>query len=87
MYYVYMAECRDGSIYTGWTTDVVKRISTHNSGQGAKYTRSRLPVVLRYSEDFSTKEEAMQREAFIKKLPREKKLQIINNSNDSLSNV
>lgn len=78
LYYTYMAECRDGSIYTGWTTDIAKRISRHNSGQGAKYTRSRLPIILRYWEEFSTKEEAMRREVFIKKLAREEKLRIIN---------
>ncbi|ADY57340.1 Excinuclease ABC C subunit domain protein [Syntrophobotulus glycolicus DSM 8271] len=76
MFYVYMVECRDGTIYTGWTKDVEKRISRHNSGQGAKYTKSRLPVRLRHVEEFPTKEEAMSREYSIKKLTRKDKLHL-----------
>ena len=48
--FVYMVECRDGSLYTGWTTDVESRVAMHNSGNGAEYTRSRLPVTLVYFE-------------------------------------
>ena len=73
MNFTYIVRCADGSLYTGWTTDPERRTRAHNSGKGAKYTRSRLPVELVYFEEHQTKEEAMQREAAIKKLPREKK--------------
>ena len=73
MNYTYMVRCADGSLYTGWTTDLERRISCHNSGKGAKYTRPRLPVVLVYYEEFDTKEEAMRREAAIKKLSKKRK--------------
>lgn len=77
-YYVYLLKCSDESLYCGYTDDLVKRVKTHNMGKGAKYTKSRLPVSVVYSEEFSTKSEAMKREAQIKKLPRNKKLQLIN---------
>ncbi len=77
MFYVYIAQCRDGSLYTGFALDTERRIAQHNLGRGSKYTRSRLPVVLKYCEAYETKREAMQREAEIKKLPREKKLRLI----------
>ena len=73
MNYTYMVRCADGSLYTGWTTDVEKRVKCHNQRKGAKYTMSRLPVVLVYYETFDTKEEAMRREAAIKKLSKERK--------------
>ncbi len=73
MHYTYMARCGDGSLYTGYTTDLKRREKAHNSGKGAKYTRSRLPVAIVYYEEFDTKEEAMRREAAIKKLSKEKK--------------
>ena len=50
MNYTYIVQCSDGTLYTGWTTDVERRVRTHNSGKGAKYTRSRLPVTLVYYE-------------------------------------
>jgi len=75
---VYIIECNDGTFYTGWTNDLEKRLNDHNSGKGSKYTRARLPVVLKYHEIFSTKEEAMKREYEIKKLRREKKIKLIN---------
>lgn len=75
--FVYMVECCDGSLYTGWTTDVEERIKTHNSGQGAKYTRSRLPVKLVYFEETNDKSAALKREIAIKRLTREKKLKLI----------
>ena len=71
--FVYIVECSDGSLYTGWTTDVDERIKTHNSGSGAKYTRSRLPVKLVYSEELEDRSAALKREAAIKKMTREKK--------------
>ena len=75
--YTYMVECGDGSLYTGWTNHLAKRIQNHNQGKGAKYTRSRLPVHLVYYEVFATKQEAMQRECAIKKLQHKDKLQLI----------
>lgn len=67
-YYVYLVKCRDSSFYCGYTDDVQKRINAHNSGRGAKYTRSRGPVELVYCEKFSHKSDAMRRECEIKKL-------------------
>ena len=64
--YMYVVECCDGTYYTGYTTDVKKRIAVHNSGKGAKYTRARLPVKLIYVEGFDSKEEAMSAEALLK---------------------
>ena len=62
MNYVYILRCRDDTFYCGWTTDITERIAAHNSGKGAKYTRSRLPVELVYYEEYDTKHEAMSRE-------------------------
>ena len=61
-HYAYMLRCKDNSIYSGYTTDLEKRLETHNSGMGAKYTRARLPVKLVYFEEFEDKKEAMKRE-------------------------
>lgn len=77
MNYTYIVRCSDGSLYTGWTNDLKKRIKDHNEGRGAKYTRSRRPVVLAYYEEFDTKEEAMSREWAIKHMTRRKKEEII----------
>lgn len=77
--YVYIVRCSDGSLYTGWTNDLKNRIKAHNDGKGAKYTKSRLPVKLVYSEIFETKSEALSREAKIKKLTRKEKLELIKN--------
>lgn len=74
-----MVRCRDGSLYTGWTYDLEKRVAAHNSGKGAKYTKSRLPVELIYYERFPNKEEAMSREFAIKRLTRREKEQLIEN--------
>ena len=76
-YYVYLLRCGDGSLYTGYTDDVERRLAVHQSGKGAKYTRSRLPVELVYSEELPDKSAALRREAAIKKLTREKKLALI----------
>lgn len=75
--YTYILRCSDGSLYTGWTNDLEKRLETHNRGVGSKYTRARLPVELVYYEEFETKEEAMSREARIKRLSKEKKEELI----------
>ncbi|ABS35352.1 MULTISPECIES: GIY-YIG nuclease family protein [Clostridium] len=76
MSYVYIVECRDGTLYTGWTTDIERRIGQHNKGTGAKYTRARRPVVLKYFEKFDTKREAMKRECEIKMLSRKDKIKL-----------
>lgn len=77
MFYTYIVECNDKTLYTGYTTDVEARIKTHNSGKGAKYTRSRLPVKLVYFEEYETKSEAMSREFALKKMTRANKLKLI----------
>lgn len=71
--YMYVVECRDGSYYTGYTTDVKKRVAVHNSGKGAKYTRARLPVKLIYAQGFDSKEEAMSAETLLKRKKRAQK--------------
>lgn len=77
MNYTYIVKCSDGSLYTGWTNDLEKRIKAHNDGKGAKYTKSRRPVALAYYEEFQSKEEAMRREWEIKQMSREKKMRMI----------
>lgn len=78
MNYTYMVECADGTLYTGWTTDVQKRVKAHNEEKtGAKYTKAKRPVKLVYYEGYETKEEAMRREYAIKQLPRKQKLELI----------
>ena len=76
-WFVYMLKCGDGSLYTGSTDDVNKRLKAHQSGKGAKYTRSHLPVELAYFEELPDKSSALKREAAIKKLPRRDKLLLI----------
>jgi putative endonuclease len=75
MAFVYIVECSDGTYYTGWALDVEKRVARHNSGRGAKYTRARRPVVLRYVEELPVGQ-ARRRESQIKKLTREQKEQL-----------
>lgn len=77
MYWVYILRCRDGTLYTGITDDVERRLKAHNSGKGAKYTRGRGPVELVYREEQPDKSAALKREIAIKKLPREGKLALI----------
>lgn len=72
-WFVYIVLCRDGTLYTGATNDVNKRVEKHNSGKGAKYTRSRGPVVLVYSRQFPTWLQAMREEWRIKRLSRQEK--------------
>lgn len=78
MNYTYILRCADGTLYTGWTNNLEKRLAAHNAGIAAKYTKSRRPVELVYFEEFETKEEAMSREWHIKKLTRAEKLELIN---------
>jgi putative endonuclease len=81
---VYIVRCSDGTFYTGYTTDVNKRVLTHNDGRGAKYTRVRLPVKLVYFEHRKTKSDALKREFAIKKLSRQEKINLIDCFSDSL---
>lgn len=80
IYYTYLLECSDGTLYCGYTNDVEARVRTHNEGRGAKYTKSRLPVRAVYVEPHETKSEAMSREGKIKRLTRAEKLELIKNS-------
>ena len=77
MPFVYMVECADGSLYTGWAVNVEKRIAVHNAGRGAQYTRMHRPVKLVYVEECASRAAATRREAAIKKWPRAKKLALI----------
>lgn len=77
MAFVYILECGDGSLYTGWTLDLEKRVRKHNEGKASKYTRSRRPVILRYFESYDEQSEAMSREAEIKRLKRIDKLSLM----------
>ena len=78
MNHTYILRCSDGTYYCGWTNDLQKRLKAHNAGRGGRYTRSRLPAVLVYHEEFETKEEAMSREWHIKRLSRSEKEDLIN---------
>ena len=79
-YIVYILRCGDGSLYTGITTDLQRRVAVHNSGKGAKYTRSRLPVEPVYWETVPDKPAALRRERAIKALSRAEKLKLIEES-------
>lgn len=79
MNYTYIAQCADGTLYTGWTNNLENRIAAHNAGRGARYTRSRLPVTLLHYEAFGTKQEAMRREWEIKHLSHAQKLALVEN--------
>ncbi|KHD14816.1 GIY-YIG nuclease family protein [Clostridium butyricum] len=79
MNYVYIVECSDGTLYTGWTNNLDKRIGQHCNGTGAKYTRGRGPVRLVYHEEFNDKRDAMRREYEIKRYSRINKLKLIEN--------
>ncbi len=78
MYFVYIVECADSTLYIGSTNDIEKRVLNHNTSKfGAKYTKARRPVVLKYSETFETKSEALKRECKIKTYTRLQKLELI----------
>ena len=76
-YFVYVLLCADQTFYTGYTDDLEKRLKTHNAKKGAKYTRSRTPLKLVYSEKFESKSEAMKREKAIQKLTRDQKKNLV----------
>lgn len=75
--YTYIVRCSDGSLYTGWTNDLEKRVDAHNAKKGAKYTKSRTPVELVYYECFATKQEAMRREYEIKQYNKKEKERLL----------
>ena len=75
--YMYVLECTDGTLYTGYSTDVQKRLAVHNAGKGAKYTRARLPVKLLYQEEYPDKSSVMTAEALFKQKTRQEKLAYI----------
>lgn len=77
MAWVYILECADGTLYTGWTTDTAQRLAVHNAGEGARYTRGRGPLRLVYQEFFDDRSLAMKRECQIKRLNRKQKQQLI----------
>lgn len=72
-FYAYLLQCADGSFYGGYTVDLQKRLTAHNAGKGAKYTRARLPVTLAYYERFDSKQAAMSREWHLKHLSHKEK--------------
>jgi len=74
--FCYILECSDGTLYTGWTVNIEKRLLQHNKGLGARYTRTRLPVKVVYVEEQPDKITALKRERAIKALPRKKKLEL-----------
>jgi putative endonuclease len=77
MHYVYVLRCADDTLYTGYTTDVDRRVAEHDAGEGAKYTRGRTPVELRYTESFETRSAALSREHEIKALSRAEKERLV----------
>jgi DNA-3-methyladenine glycosylase II len=77
MNYAYILRCNDGTLYTGWTNELNRRVHAHNSGIGCKYTRTRTPVELAYCEEFEDKRDARRREYAIKKLPKREKERLI----------
>ncbi|MEF8857246.1 MAG: GIY-YIG nuclease family protein [Haloplanus sp.] len=77
MHYVYVLECADGTYYTGYTTDVERRVAEHDAGEGAKYTRGRTPVELVHVEEYETRSAAMRREHEIKSLSRRAKERVV----------
>ena len=84
MPYVYIVECADGTLYTGWTVNVEQRVKVHNAGRGARYTRMHGPVRLVYFEELPDRVAAQKRELEIKRWPREKKLHLINDRRSGL---
>ncbi|GAB1613785.1 MULTISPECIES: GIY-YIG nuclease family protein [Mammaliicoccus] len=76
-HYTYILECKDQTLYTGYTTDLERRLKVHNDGKGAKYTKIRRPVKLVYHEEFDNKSEALKREYALKQLSRKQKLLLI----------
>ena len=76
-FFVYILRCSGDTLYCGWTTDIEKRVSTHNAGKGAKYTRSRRPVKLVHVEEYADKHSAMSRAWHIKRISMAEKLNLV----------
>jgi len=76
-WFLYIVKCSDDTLYTGISVDIPSRVAKHNSGKGAKYVRTRLPVILVYSETFDTHKEAILREIYIKSWPKKRKLALL----------
>jgi len=76
MWYLYILKCADGTLYTGITNDLDKRLAEHNAGTAAKYTRGRGPVKLVYKKRFKNRSNASKAEAAMKKMPRHEKLKL-----------
>ncbi|WP_027626257.1 GIY-YIG nuclease family protein [Clostridium lundense] len=87
MCYVYILECADRTLYTGWTNNLNKRIETHSKGKGAKYTRARLPVKLVYFEKYEDKISAQKREYAIKRLAKKDKIKLISHENFNITEL
>ena len=83
--FTYLLRCADGSLYCGWTNDLMKRFAAHNAGTASKYTRARLPVEPVYAEECESKQEAMQREYAIKQLSKEQKEALLLSDKNILS--
>ncbi len=84
-YFFYVLECKDTTLYAGYTNDVDRRVSVHNAGKGAKYTKARIPVTCIYFEAFETKQEAMRAEYAFKQLNRKQKLAYIRRANNEIT--
>ena len=81
--FVYIVECADKTLYTGWTTDIERRLKAHNAGKGARYTRERRPVRLVYTEEVADRGAALKRELKIKRMRRSQKLKLIGRAADT----
>jgi putative endonuclease len=77
MWSVYLVQCSDSTLYCGISNDVLKRVACHNSGKGARYTKTRRPVKLLYTEECGTKSDALKREYIIKQMSRKQKLSLV----------
>jgi len=87
-HYVYMVQCRDGTLYTGYTNNILRRIAAHNAGKGGHYTRAHRPVILVATWAFTTKSEALRVEWQIKRLSRAQKLRLVEaNRNETREEV
>jgi putative endonuclease len=86
-YFCYILKCCDGTFYTGWTTDPLRRTKTHNAGRGARYTRTRTPVLLVYTEELPDRTAAMKREIAIKKMDHARKQKLIDQQNPNTETV
>lgn len=82
-HHIYVVECADGTLYTGYTTDVERRVEEHNVGEGARYTRGRTPVELVHTETYGSRSAACAREAEMKAMRRTEKLALVNGSGDA----